>query len=128
MKKFQTPYNLNPIKPEVNNKPSMTLPDQTLTIQEILKRYATGRPLGGTNAMPQYEEDYDETDTDMLPDPRTLDLAEREAMAKEAKETIETIKGKAERKKAEIKAKKAAEAKEAERKKWLEEQKSTNQS
>lgn len=47
---------------------SLTVPDQTMTIREIMQRYASGASLGGSDTY--YDED------DELPDYRTLDLAE----------------------------------------------------
>lgn len=61
---------------ERNTMPSMTIPDQTMSLDEILKRYAKGLPLGGTTMkVPLYDEDDD------MPDIRTLDLAERQELA-----------------------------------------------
>lgn len=54
---------------EVNDKPSMTIPDQTMSIREILTRYARGLPLGGGQDV--Y---YDEEDE--MPDIRTMDLTD----------------------------------------------------
>lgn len=58
----------------ISLEPSLTVPDQSLTIKQILDRYARGLPLGGSR-VPVYEPDSD------LPDPRTLDLADREELA-----------------------------------------------
>ncbi|WNK14130.1 MAG: hypothetical protein [Microvirus sp.] len=41
---------------EINNMPSLTIPDQTLSIPELIKRYANGQSLGGQVKIPQYEE------------------------------------------------------------------------
>jgi hypothetical protein len=55
---------------EKNFPPSLTIPDQTLSIKEILERYARGLPMDGK--VPIYEgEDGDGID------PRRLDLSER---------------------------------------------------
>jgi len=40
---------------EINTKPSMTIPDQTMSIPELIRRYANGQSLGG-GRIPQYEE------------------------------------------------------------------------
>lgn len=42
---------------EVNNLPSETIPDQAVSAQELLRRFATGAPLGFKNATPVYDED-----------------------------------------------------------------------
>jgi len=57
--------------------PSMTVPDQTLSIADILARHARGLPLTGVRVPVDYDEDND------LPDIRTLDLAERQELAAE---------------------------------------------
>lgn len=65
--------------------PSMTIPDQSMSIKEILERYARGLPMDGK--VPIYEgEDGDGID------PRRLDLAEREHLKKVYTEELEEIK------------------------------------
>jgi hypothetical protein len=70
---------------EVNNLPSMTIPDQTMSIRTIVDRYTRGLPITGFT--PVYEgEDF------FMPDPRTLDLTERHEMAEQVKEEVASIK------------------------------------
>lgn len=64
---------------------SKTLPDQTMSIKELLDRQARGLPLAGQR-VPIYEPDSD------LPDPRKLDLAEREELALSYAEELKTLK------------------------------------
>lgn len=47
--KFKNAFNANkfPKRYEVNNMPSETVPDQSMTITEIITRFAKGLPLGG---------------------------------------------------------------------------------
>lgn len=72
-------------KGEVNKKPSKTVPDQTMSIREILTRYAHGLPIEA-GKVPIYEgEDY-------TPDPRHMDLADRETYKHYAKQQIEQTK------------------------------------
>jgi len=70
---------------EVFNEPSQTVPDQALTIREILKRYASGQPLGGSQE-PIYEGD----EGDGI-DPRRLDLAERQELEIAARQELAEI-------------------------------------
>lgn len=58
--KFKTPYNnLNHGQGyEINVGDSMTLPDQSMTVQEIMRRYAMGLSLGGGRD-PIYNEDQE---------------------------------------------------------------------
>ncbi len=60
-------------KYKIFTQPSLTVPDQTMSIKTILERYARGLPVGG-----RLDEYYDEEDT--LPNPLTLDLAERQEL------------------------------------------------
>jgi len=69
---------------EVNQLPSMTIPDQTMSIRTIVDRYSRGLPVSAFT--PVYEgEEY-------IPDPRTLDLVERHEMAEAIKQEVESIK------------------------------------
>ena len=56
-------------------KPSQTIPDQTMSIQEIIKRHAHGLPLGGSQEG-LYDDDGDSQGIDV----RTLDLVDIQAM------------------------------------------------
>lgn len=62
---------------------SETVPDQSMSIKEILLRYSKGLPLGG-GKVPMWDEEDD------FPDPKTLDLSELEDMRIEAEETIKS--------------------------------------
>ena len=73
---------LFPYEGEINNEPSMTIPDQTMSIKTILERYSRGLPIGGRT-----DEYYDEEDT--MPDYRTLDLTE---IAELQQNVVDTIK------------------------------------
>ena len=66
-------------------QPSMTVPDQTMSIRTILERYSRGLPIGGRLDV-LYDEEND------LPDPRTLDLAERQELIENYSQEINEIK------------------------------------
>lgn len=69
---------------EVNTLPSMTIPDQTMSIRTIVDRYTRGLPVTGFT--PVYEgEEY-------FPDPKTLDLTERHELAEQYKAEVASIK------------------------------------
>lgn len=55
---WKTPYNQKDQGKfyEVNLEPTETLPDQSMSVQEILRRYASGLPLGGGRE-PVYNEE-----------------------------------------------------------------------
>jgi len=78
---------------EQNNEPSLTIPDQTLSIKQILERYASGQSLEGKT--PYYDESESE---EYYPEPRYMDLAEREEYANQIKEELQTIKESSKRK------------------------------
>lgn len=69
---INTPWNRRQPVGEINSLPSMTIPDQTMSIPEILRRFASGLPLQG-NKNPIYD-----GEDDILEgiDPRTLDISE----------------------------------------------------
>lgn len=46
-------------KGETFTLPSLTVPDQTLSIRKILDRYAKGQPFSAPTREPIYNEDYD---------------------------------------------------------------------
>jgi hypothetical protein len=82
----RNPFNAKEYKDnEVFTEPSQTVPDQALTIREILKRYASGQPLGGGK-----EPLYEGEDGDGI-DPRTLDLAERQELEIAARQELAEI-------------------------------------
>lgn len=58
---------------EVNNSPSLTVPDMSIPLSVLLDRFTRGQPLPATG-QPMYDEDND------FPDPRTLDLVDIQEM------------------------------------------------
>lgn len=72
-------------KHEKNSKPSLTVPDQTMSIRELLRRYASGLPLEGHK-----EPIYEGEDGDGI-DPRRLDLAERQELEIQARQELAEI-------------------------------------
>ncbi|AXH77831.1 MAG: hypothetical protein [Microviridae sp.] len=76
-----------PKKYKAFTMPSETVPDQSLTIRQILDRYARGLPLDVKT--PIWEED---DELNPLPDVRTLDLTEKQEMLQNAKDELQAIK------------------------------------
>jgi hypothetical protein len=70
---------------EVNNEPSQTVPDQSMSVRELLRRYASGLPL--TNGK---EAIYEGEDSEGI-DPRRLDLAERQELEIAARQELAEI-------------------------------------
>jgi hypothetical protein len=56
---------------EINLFPSLTIPDQALSLNEIIRRFASGIPMD-IGKIPVFDEEND------LPDFRKMDLAERQ--------------------------------------------------
>lgn len=86
MSKFQTSWDYDPDLPShlevVSDEPSMTVPDQALSIKELYERYALGRPLDVHEYNGTYEfdlNDPDDFDVDLrheAPDYDLTDLVE----------------------------------------------------
>lgn len=77
-----------PIKGEINTRPSMTIPDQSLSVKEIMQRYAQGMPLNGIKDPIYHGED------ELIPDYGSMDLAEREALKSQIEGELITLKAK----------------------------------
>lgn len=73
-----------PSKGETSFRPSKTVPDQAMSIQEILRRYASGQPIGGMK-VPLYEGE------DEFPDPNTMDLVDRQEYTEMVKNELKQI-------------------------------------
>ncbi len=73
---------------EVNNLPSETIPDQSMSIRTILDRYSRGLPISGER-IPIWQQGDDYND---MPDPRTLDLAERQEFAELYQQELKSLK------------------------------------
>lgn len=80
---------------EVNTEPSQTIPNQSLTIEEIYTRFAQGRTVAGVG-QPEYDDDgsgkIDLDFDDFMPNLATLDLAERQQVMEMAKEELDAVK------------------------------------
>lgn len=71
---FKNHYNSRPVADEVNNKPSKTIPNQSMSVREIMHRFANGLPITGQK-VPVYEpEDLDGL---VPPNWNTLDISEK---------------------------------------------------
>ncbi|QXP07947.1 MAG: hypothetical protein [Arizlama microvirus] len=86
--KNTTNAHLFPKNYEVNTMPSETIPDQTMSMTEILRRFASGLPLGASKV-----EMYDGGEDDIYDgiNPATLDLAEKQQIADMAKQELQEI-------------------------------------
>lgn len=86
MKKYKTQANADeyPKKHERKTKglPSMTIPNQSKSVKEILDRFAVGLPFEGAKVVVYDGEIY-------APSPEEMDIAEREAYALEVFSRLE---------------------------------------
>lgn len=74
---------------------SMTIPDQSLTIPEIMARWAKGLPLGGQDG--HFEMDEDEDSWEGMPDLRSMDLAEIQLLKEQNAQEVERLKAEMEK-------------------------------
>lgn len=93
MAKFQTQYNrdIKVIHMEINKDPSMTIPDQTFTLPEIIARFAKGLPVKGNSQVPMYDEG-----TDILKGVNfnTLDLSEKQDFINDTRNEYKSLQDK----------------------------------
>lgn len=82
MKMFKNVAVVEPAIGEVNKGVSKTVPDQAMSIKEILERFASGRPVPNFKGA-YYEEDF--------PDLAGLDFTELDDMKKANLESIENL-------------------------------------
>lgn len=104
---IKTPYNAQELPRSYEHPvgPSMTIPDMSMTISEIMNRHSRGLSIDGVK-VPIWD---DNAEDDFLPDPRTLDLAEREELQIMAAEKLRELQQKDKK----WQAKKSAKTKEA---------------
>ena len=63
-------------KGEYNTQPSLTIPDQTMELSQLIERFTRGLPVN------TFKPVYDETGD--LPDPRRMDIADYNELRKNA--------------------------------------------
>lgn len=68
---IQTTYRYKGANLERGSGKSTAIPDQSLSVKQLIDRYAKGLPLGGAK-MPVYD-----GDEDFYPDPQSMDISER---------------------------------------------------
>jgi len=88
MKKFNTILNYKEYPGQVNKQKSLTVPDQAMSIKQIMERFARGLPV--EKFQPIYEDNIDE-ESEFLPDPRTMDLADRQLYKENIIEHLENL-------------------------------------
>lgn len=104
MIEFQTQWNFDPANwpGEINEEPSLTVPDQAYTVQELLEKFTSGG-IPPVSLPGQYDDDpsFDDIDPTRLGD---FDLADLTALQIELAEKKATLDAYIEAQKAEPKA------------------------
>lgn len=88
---FRTQFNYNGDRGERNNGlASMTVPDQSYTVRELLQKFTSGG-MPDVAKVPQYEEDpdFDDIDPTRLPDFDLADLTELQLELDQRKATLD---------------------------------------
>lgn len=90
---FKTPYNADkfPKDDEINLEPSLTVPDEQLSIREIVERFSKGLPLPSTMTKQGHYE-LDEDDESEFPDTSKMDITEKEDYIEERAIELQVIK------------------------------------
>lgn len=84
-----------PTDHEVNDLPSETVPDQSMSVKELLERYARGIPLTDSGRIPIWytdEELKENREIMNIPDIEKLDISERYELIEMQKERVQEIK------------------------------------
>lgn len=97
-------YNNEKFVGEINNKPSLTVPDQAMTIREIINRTNKGLPVTGVR-VPM----YNETEDGIMPDLRNMDISEIYELKKRIQKTEKELRQKLEKEDLERKQKETEE-------------------
>jgi len=85
-------------KGKYNTEPSLTAPDQTMSIREILVRHAKGLPVADEK-IPLWDED----ETSQGINPKTLDLVDLQELAMKTADDVSSLKDKIEKSKTKTK-------------------------
>lgn len=90
---FKTTWNATafPVYGKRFTLPSLTVPDQSMTVKQIADRYIRGLPIGGEKVAIYESRETDDFE-DMLPDLANLDISERFELSAVAKAEYEALK------------------------------------
>lgn len=86
--KFKNHFNSIPDQGKSIKGPSKTIPDQSMTISEIMRRFASGLPVEGAKVSV-----YDGED-ELLPDMAKLDLADRQELLEQTRDNVKSLQSK----------------------------------
>lgn len=81
--KIRTAWTHETIPEKKSSLPSLTIPDQTMTVRELIERHVRGLPLDGEKIPVYYGEDEE------MPDIRRMDLSEIQQLQQSTQQTID---------------------------------------
>lgn len=118
--KFKTQYNQDefPHVQEKNEGPSESVPDRSMSVAELLRRYSNGTPVEGNKGVFDYDDD-DEHEF-LLPNLAAMDLTERQELLDATRAEVERLRAEMNEKHRQITEQANAEAKEKEFNAWME--------
>lgn len=87
-------YHLYPKKYKIFTQPSLTIPDQSMSMRELLERHTRGLDLGGISKEPIFEEEDMPTSG---VNPKVLDLVDIENLKLENAQKIKDLQSKAQK-------------------------------
>lgn len=82
-KKFQNAFDYKVPEGEINNEPSLTVPNMTMSLEEILTRYTRGGEIATLTPVYQEHDEFDES-----PDLQKMDAVEKLQYAKDIRDSI----------------------------------------
>lgn len=85
---FKSHYNSLPEAGEINLKPSKTIPDQSLSVKEIMTRYAQGLPISGQKVAVYNDGDEEEN---VPANWATLDISEKHDYIEHQKRVVKEL-------------------------------------
>lgn len=87
---FRNILNYTPDKGQFNEMPSMTVPDETMSIRDLVSRHARGLPIKGIDKEAIFQPDIDGIPFEML------DISERHELMEQTTQKIDEFKSKQE--------------------------------
>jgi hypothetical protein len=85
MKRFHTKYQRPDTRYQIFTDPSLTIPDQTMSLRTMVTKYVKGLPITAPNFDGVYTDDQDAIDY------RKLDLAEQEEITRSVSNELKSI-------------------------------------
>lgn len=88
---FMRSSDYTPSEGEVNNLPSMTVPDMVLSLQELISKHTQGVPVPTFQGYYENDQESDD-DFDVMPDLNRMDMTEIEEMRDLVNANVDALK------------------------------------